>query len=160
MSFWNLSDNTEIKNTGTFESGGGDFEPIPAGTQLKACIDDAAWDDYEGDQFINITWTVLDGEFENRKVFQKIRVRENDSKKRDKALRMLAAIDANAGGKLMASGQEPDDNALQMALINKPMVIKVDIWEMNDRKGNWVQKVAPLASWVDADDGLDEEVPF
>lgn len=160
MSFWNLSDNTAIENTGTFESGGGDFEPIPANTQLKACIDDAAWDDYEGDQFINITWTVLEGEFENRKVFQKVRVRENDPKKRDKAIRMLAAIDANAGGKLMASGQEPDDNALQMELVNKPMVIKVDVWEMGDRKGNWVQKVAPLASWVDADNGLDEEVPF
>lgn len=160
MSFWNLSNNEEIKaeEAGTYEIGGG--EPIPANTQLKACIDDAAWEDYEGDQFINITWTVLDGEHENRKVFQKVRVRNDDQKKRDKSLRMLAAIDANAGGKLMASDQEPDDNALQMNLVNKPMVIKVDVWEIDGKKGNWVQKVAPLASWVDADDGLDEEVPF
>ena len=157
MSFWNLSDNTQITNeekAGTFESGGGDFEPIPAGTQLKACIDDAAWDDYEGSYFINLTWSVLEGEFENRKVFQKVRVRDNDPKKRDKALRMLAAIDANAGGKLMESGAEPDDNALQSSLVNKPMIIKVGVWEMNDRKGNWVQKVAPISSTLDLDEGM------
>lgn len=160
MSFWNLSDNEAIKTeeAGTFELGGS--EPIPANTQLKACVDDVSWDDYELDFYINVTWSVLEGEYKNRKVFQKIRVNDDDPKKRDKALRMLAAIDANAGGKLMASGQEPDDNALQMALVNKPMVIKVGVWEMNGRKGNWVQKVAPLSSWVDADDGLDEEVPF
>jgi hypothetical protein len=163
MSFWNLSDNTSIteeEKAGTFESGGGDFEPIPAGTQLKACIDDAAWEDYEGDFYINVTWSALEGEFKNRKVFQKIRVRDNDHKKRDKALRMLAAIDANAGGKLMASGQEPDDNALQSSLVNKPMAIKVDVWEMNDRKGNWVQKVAPLASLVESSDDFQDDVPF
>ena len=157
MSFWNLSDNTQITNeekAGTFESGGGDFEPIPAGTQLKACIDDAAWDDYEGSYFINLTWSVLEGEFENRKVFQKVRVRDNDPKKRDKALRMLAAIDANAGGKLMESGAEPDDNALQSSLVNKPMIIKVGVREMNDRKGNWVQKVAPISSTLDLDEGM------
>jgi len=157
MSFWNLSDNTQITNeekAGTFDSSGGDFELIPAGTQLKACIDDAAWEDYESDFFINLTWSVLEGEFENRKVFQKVRVRDNDPKKRDKALRMLAAIDANAGGKLIASGAEPDDNALQAALVNKPMIIKVDIWEYNDRKGNWVQKVAPIASTLDLDKGM------
>ena len=157
MSFWNLSDNTAITNeekAGTFESGGGDFEPIPAGTQLKACIDDASWDDCEGDYFINLTWSVLEGEFENRKVFQKVRVRDDDPKKRDKALRMLAAIDANAGGKLMESGAEPDDNALQSSLVNKPMIIKVGVWEMNDRKGNWVQKVAPIASTLDLDEGM------
>ena len=159
MSFWNLCDNTAITNeekSGTYESGGGDFEPIPAGTQLKACIDDAAWDDYEGEIFINLTWSVLEGEHTNRKVFQKIRVRDGDPKKRDKALRMLAAIDANCGGKLMESGAEPDDNALQSSLVNKPMLIKVDVWEMKDFKGNWVQKVAPITSTLD----LDEEVPF
>ena len=156
MSFWNLSDNTQIteeEKAGTFESGGG-FEPIPAGTQLKACIDDAAWDDYEGDFYINVTWSVLEGEFTNRKVFQKIRVRDDDPKKRDKALRMLAAIDANAGGKLMESGAEPDDNALQIALVNKPMIIKVGVWEMDDRKGNWIQKVAPITSTLDLDEGM------
>lgn len=160
MSFWNLSDNETIntEDAGTFELGGS--EPIPANTQLKACIDDLAWEDYEGDFYINVTWSVLDGEYTNRKVFQKIRVRDDDPKKRDKALRMLAAIDANAGGKLMASGQEPDDNALQMALVNKPMAIKVGVWEMNDRKGNWVQKVAPLASLVESSDVFEDDVPF
>ena len=58
---------------------------------------------------------------------------------------MLAAIDANCGGKLMASGEEPTDTSLAKALLNKPMHIKVMVWEMDDRKGNWVSAVAPKA---------------
>lgn len=156
MSFWNLSNNETIapESAGTFEVGGG--EPIPANTQLKVCIDDAAWDEYEGDSFIKITWSVLDGDHENRKVFQKVRVNEADVKKRDKAIRMLAAIDANAGGRLMKLGAEPSDNDLQACLVNKPMVIKVGVWEQSGSKGNWVQKVAPITSELDDS----EDVPF
>ena len=29
MSFWQLSDGTQAENTTTFESGGGNFDPIP-----------------------------------------------------------------------------------------------------------------------------------
>jgi DNA primase len=56
---------------------------------------------------------------------------------------MFAAIDQNAtGGKLVASGVRPDDAAL-FALLNKPMLIKVMVWEFNDRSGNWISKVSP-----------------
>lgn len=159
MSFWNLSDNSTVnpQDAGTFEIGGG--EPIPANTQLKACIDEAAWDEYEGEELIKLTWSVLEGEHDNRKVYQKIRVRDLDSKKRDKAIKMLMAIDANAGGRLMKSGAEPDDNALQVCLLNKPMVIKVAIWKSDSGTGNWVQKVAPIHSFEESD-SLDQEMPF
>ena len=145
--FWELPDGEQLDNTGSFEIGGGDFEPIPKNTQLKACIVEAKWDDHEGDYYISLTWEVLDGEYKNRKVFQKIRCEDAEPKKRAKAIKMLAGIDTNAGCKLRALGKKPTDAALVSCLCGKPMLITVQVWEMQDRgmKGNWVSRVAPLS---------------
>ena len=132
----------DIQTTGEFTMGGGDIEPIPSNTQLKACIDEIGWKTYQDDTYIEARWVVLDGEYKNRKIFQKIRVSDEDDKKRTKALAMLAAIDANCGGKLMEAGETPTDDTLAINLMNKPMAIKVFVWEMNDRKGNWIQSVS------------------
>lgn len=153
MSFFTLSDNTTPENTGAFESGGGDFEPIPKGTEVLAAVDEAKWDNSErlGD-FISLRWSVLaPKEYLNRKVFQKVQVMNSDASKADKAKRMLMAIDANAGGKLMASGQAPTAQSLAIALVNKPMMLKLEIWEMKkdngeEMSGNWVSAVSPRNS--------------
>lgn len=153
MSFWNLSDNSEnlTQNTGTFSAGGGDMEPIPAGTQVKAACEEAKWDSYEGDEYINLKWTVLaPDDFKNRKIFQKVRVMDRDSKKADKAKRMLAAIAANAGGGLLKVEGRPSDQDLQSNLAMKPMALTLEVWKIEKSDGtgtatgNWVQQVAPL----------------
>lgn len=139
MSFFTLSDGTSAANGKTdFELGG---EPIPDNTKLLAIIDEAKWADFEGNWHVSLRWTVLQpAEYKNRKVFQKLHV--NDQAKADKAKRMLAAIDANCGGKLAAANAEPTDQALTAALTNKPMVICVKVWDMNGNKGNWVCAVS------------------
>jgi hypothetical protein len=142
MSFWSVS-NGEISSTGEFEIGG-ELEPIPDGTNLKACIDEIGWESWEENTYIKARWTVLDGEYKGRKIYQKIRAQDSDQSKRDKAIRMLAAIDANCGGRLMQSGQMPDDGMMQGALCNIPMVIKVAVWEINEKSGNWVSMVSRL----------------
>ena len=144
MSFFTTSDNKQIESNTTFEAGGGNFDPIPSNTQLKSMIDEAKWDEYEGESYISLRWTVLDGEFANRKIYQKVKVNEADPKKKDRALAMLAAIDANAGGALMKAGVEPDDMSLSINLMNKPMAIVVDTWEISGKSGNWVKAVSPL----------------
>ena len=153
MSFWTTSDNSENlqQNNGTFDAGGGDMEPIPADTQVKAACEEAKWDSYEGDEYINLKWTVLaPAEFKNRKIFQKVRVMDGDSKKADKAKRMLAAIAANAGGGLLKIEGKPTDMDLQKNLAMKPMALTLQVWEIKDdngnaeKSGNWVQQVAPL----------------
>ena len=144
MSFWNLSDNTEIEKSGEFESGGGEFEPLPNNTDCLAAVDEAKWDSYEGEEYISLRWVILKpADYKGRKIFQKIKVNESDSKKADKAKRMLAAIDTNAGGKLMAISEAPTDMSLMQSLSNKPMVIKLMIWEIDGKRGNWVSKVSP-----------------
>lgn len=153
MSFFNLSDNEDATQTGaTFEIGGGVIAPISNNTNLLAVIDEAKWDfTPQNEQFISLRWAVLSPqEFANRKVFHKVKVLSANPKQADKAKRMLAAIDANAGGKLAAAGSQPTDQSLQV-LLNKPMVIKVQVWEMENgegvnKKGNWVCAVSPKSA--------------
>lgn len=157
MSFWSTSDNKAIEKSTAYESAGGnDFEPMPKGTQVLAAPDEAKWDnsDFYGD-FISIRWTVLKPvEFQNRKIFQKLKVNDEASKVSDKAKRMLAVIDTNAGGKLFASDEAPTDETLQAALVNKAMVLSLDVYEITKDSdtgaelaepivGNWVRAVAP-----------------
>lgn len=160
MSFWNLSDGNEVEATEEFDA---QYTPvIPDNTNCLACIDSAEWkNNNEGEQYINITWSVVEGEHQGFKVFQKVRVNIADSKKRDKAIRMLSAIDMNAGGHLRKLGQEPEDLDLAMHLANKVMLIKVMIWEMDDGKqGNWVSAVASGAERKEHKELAEEDLDF
>lgn len=192
MSFWDLTDGgnaAEEKQTEYEIPGGGNMDPIPDGSSVLAMIDEAKWDNKEGNEFVSLRWTVLGpDEYKNRKVFQKLWVTDDDpnvkdadkaAKKRDKARRMLAAIDANAGGKLTAKEGVPTDETLTACLTNKPMIIRVAVWEMPDREnpsekisGNWVQACAPKSKGVDVKEpapkkaapasagDMDGEIPF
>lgn len=168
-SFWNI----DAPKDGNFETGGGDMTPIPKNTSVLAAPDEAKWDEYDGDRFISIRWAVMaPAEYKNRKIFQKIRVEDSDPKKQEKAKRMLAAIDANAGGKLMAAGEEPTDKSLTVALCNKPMVLKLQVWEIDkeqdgtpipkeDRKsGNWISAVSPRQGSPKKEEPVKEPEPL
>lgn len=160
--FWQLSDGDDAamsKSTEYEIPGGGNLEPIPDGSSVLAMIDEAKWDQKDGARYISLRWTVIQPEaFRNRKIFQKLWVMDDDpgakdaakaGKKRDKARRMLAAIDANAGGRLTSVTGAPTDETLAQHLTNKPMVIKCLVWEVDDRetgekiRGNWVAAIAP-----------------
>lgn len=176
MSFFNFNEPVN----GNFASGSA--EPLPDNTDVLAAPDEGKWDEYDGDKYISLRWSVIaPKEYKGRKIFQKIRVMDNDSKKAEKARRMLAAIDANAGGKLMKANEEPTDKSLTMSLVNKPMVLKIRVWtitaeQSNDgqeRKGNWIAAVSPRKSSEpvelvavpeekaeSADDDFEPDVPF
>jgi len=167
MSIWKTSDNKAIVSSTTFESGGGSIAPIPEGTSVLAAPVEVRWKSYEEEDYISIQWQVLaPAEYKNRRVFQKVKVNEPDSAKADRAKKMLTAIDANAGGHLIAAGKEPDDSAMTQYLVGKPMVLKLGLWEINDKTGNWVQAVspkagtAPPATAAPAAPIVDDDVPF
>ena len=156
--FWGLStgEETSTKTDGSFDAGGGNLQPIPNETSVLAAIDEAKWDkDTNGNRFISLRWSVLQPEeYDNRKVFQKLWVLDDEPKakdpvkKRDKAKLMLGAIDMNAGGKLLAKPVMPTDEAMTLHLTNKPMIIKVMVWSMKDSmtgeiaRGNWIGAVS------------------
>lgn len=151
MSFFYLSDeNEKLNTTGTMEMGRGEIEPIPAKTQVLAAIDEVKWDNYNDEEYISARWVVLQpAEYKNRRIFQKIKLNEKDAKKRDKAMKMFAAIDHNAKGGIVAKGQRPTDTVLQAKLMNKPMVLMLQVWVIEDqntgetKKGNWISAVSP-----------------
>ena len=127
---------------------------IPDGTVAPALIEECKWESYT-DQvtgieatFIKATWSIVDGEYQNRKVFQKIKVMDEKQSTKERALQMLAAIDANAGGKVMAAGCMPDDMLLSMSLCNVPMNITISVWEMNGKSGNYITAVGRLQAPV------------
>lgn len=154
MSFWNTStgEDTAAAPEKEYSIGGGNFDNIPDNSDVLAAISAAEWaTDKDSDgEFISIEWTVMKPEeFANRKVWQKLWVKDPDPKakkpeqKRDKALRMLATIDANAGGRLARKGTQPTDDELALALTGKPMMVKVMEWEMAGNTGNWIAAVSP-----------------
>ena len=152
MGFWSNEDGSEIEQTdGTFDAGGGNLDPIPDGSSVLAMPDEAKWaDDQDGNEHISLRWTVArPEEFANRKIWQKLWVSDDKprskdaAKDREKAKRMLMAIDKNAGGKLMRKAGRPSDEDLALALISKPMVVRLGVWDMNDKRGNWIQAISP-----------------
>lgn len=156
--FWQLSDGTDLNDSsGEYEISGGDLQPIADGTTCLAFIEEAKWDqDREGNIFLSLRWGVQNPtEYKNRKVFQKLWIKDHDprakepAKKKDKAIRMFAAIDKNAGGHLVSANQEPTGEDLARHLNLKLMMIKVKVWEIQNEdtgeksKGNWVAAVMP-----------------
>jgi len=186
MSFWDIGGEDLTKNAGNYEQEGGSMTPIPDGTQVLALIDEAKWDAFqEGDDYISLRWQVMaPAEFKNRKIFQKLWVlgnnpNQSDAEKRTaqgvKAKKMLAAIDHNAGAKLLASGEAPTDDSMARCITNKPMVLKLKVWEMEiqgeKKTGNWIaavsprnadaKKAAPAAAPAPADEEEgDDDLPF
>jgi hypothetical protein len=159
MSFWDLSDGQTAADTPKeYEIPGGSMEPIPNNSDVLAIVDQAKWAEKDGANYIELRWAVMAPEaVKGRKVFQKLWVTDLDPNakdeakgkaKRDKARRMLASIDANAGGNLTRTGDAPTDETLTMHLCNVPMVIKVMVWSMQysdgtEMAGNWVSAVSP-----------------
>lgn len=161
-SWWETSEGEDLTENVSkeYDAGGGDFEIIPAKTKALAYPATAAWaKDRDGNRYINIQWRIAKPEeYANRVVFQKLWCDDDDprakdpAKKRDKAKKMLAAIDANAGGKLAKAGREPDDDDLALALTNKQMGVLINVWEMDGKEGNWIAAIYPKA-------GLEVTVP-
>ena len=160
--FWGLSTGEDATNdvSTSYEVASGSFDAFPEGTKLLAMVTDAEWrtNDQTGLENLSLTWTVVKPEeVANRKVFQSLWLTDlqpeakDPEKKRDKARRMFAAIDANAGGKLAKKGGKPDADAVMFALANKPMVIRLGVWSFtgsqgDKMEGNWVQAISPKAS--------------
>jgi len=169
MSFWDLSDNTsavdDVKKE--YEVPGGNMDPIPNNSDCLAEITAAKWatkgEGSDQVRYVELRWDVEKPDaYAKRVVFHKLWVDDLDPSansedkaktKRDKARRMLATIDANAGGKLAKSNDAPTDDGLALALVGTKAVIKVMVWEMadsrdpgNTMRGNWISAVKDKTS--------------
>lgn len=161
MGFFSLQDGKDARtnNSGAFAlEGGGDFEPIPAKTKVKAVIEDIAWDenpsDFDNDPgvaFIKVRWSVLSpSEYKNRKIFPKLWVssvgqpsNKDPHGKRSRDIAMLAAINANCPGQPLSKLEHaPNDEDLRK-LNGTICLLDLDVWESDKsgKKGNWVRGI-------------------
>lgn len=174
--FWD--DGKEVigkQDTIEIEGGRSNDLPIPEGTQVKIGIKEAKWATDERDgTYISLQHQVVAPLcYKGRIVFQKLHVNptqgtnnikltdEERAKKRSKALKMLAVIDTNAGGKLLSSSEKPTDLKLQACLSGKTMMMQLGVYvfdtkdgvkianEVDYMRGNWVRKVAPKDKFVE-----------
>lgn len=156
MSYFNFGEEAQ---TGTFESGNSGFAPIPKDTIVKAIAEQAKWSQFGDDpEYVDIAWVIQGGDYDKRRVFQKIKTQQSDPDKAKKAMMMLGAINANAKGNLDKIHQRPTDQELASALCFKPMMLKLGVWsidkdEFNNeipvdqrKTGNWVSMVSPVNS--------------
>jgi hypothetical protein len=170
MSFWDLSDGqTAVDTPKDYEAAGGGsdgFEPIPEKSSVLAIIDQAKWTENDGAKYIELRWTIMGpDEFKNRKVFHKVWVTDLEPRtlkdkgeakaigKRDNARRMLAGIDAIAGGNLTRTGVDPTEETMMMHIANRPMVITLEVATFTRQNGepgavNWVRRVQTADSTV------------
>jgi len=154
MGFFTISTGQVANQDGStsFEMGGG--EPMPDNTTVVAAVSKIGWkqpsDFYDFDS-IKAEWDVLEPkEYAGRKVYQTLKVCDGKDSVSDKAKTMLAVMDTICGGKIMAkvaaTGQAPDDNILAQALINRPMMLTLGLFDTKEagKSGiNWIKKVAP-----------------
>jgi hypothetical protein len=157
-----LSDGSVDEVSGKFEMGGGVVPPIPEKTVVLAMCDAANFYQHENNPIvISLKWTVIAGEYKGRIVFQKLNINDSDTQKADRSKRMLMAIDSNCGGKLMKLESEITDADLALSLPKNKMHLKLGVWDMNGKKGNWVSAVAPaVASAAATAVKYNDDVPF
>lgn len=137
MGFW---DSVTAEN---LEDGYGQDKPIPSGTKLRAAIVEAKWDTFEDNpKYVQLTYEVLEGEFQGKKLWQKIKVYDTDAKKASRQRTMLAAIDKITKSGLLETEGEPTDSDLYQ-LINKVLQVEVAVWNSDGNTGNWIKAVAP-----------------
>lgn len=141
----------ELGNSGANGEYSHSVEPIPDGTKVLAYVEDAYMDQgpYDEHELVKLQWRVVKpAEYEGRVVPHKVKIHDPNNANRLRQLKMLQAIDANCGGTI-ARGNVVNDEALT-SLQNKPMVLKLGLWEMDGRTGNWVMAVAPKPAGVAA----------
>lgn len=141
MSFWN-SELGEISGTAehAFKTA---YALIPRGTMHLARIDEFSKQQFASDVYYSITWTITSGEYMNRKVFQKVRVFDENPQRRHRALNMMKFIYMLFGIK-PESNQEPGQHELNK-FVSKHAVIMVDQWQLEvngeKKEGNFVSAI-------------------
>lgn len=152
MSFWNTSDGSNAaQNAEAVYVAPSGSDPLPDDAQVVFAIEDVSVKTFDdGGKSIGFMCRAnAPQEYANRVFFVNLKPWDHDTSKRDKALRMLAAIDKNCGGRLAASGQEPTTESLQQALLNRPMIGKLGMYDFEGDQGkritgNYFKGVAPV----------------
>jgi hypothetical protein len=115
------------------------FPTIPDGTTAPGMIKSAEMKEFDGNQFFQVTYKLMDGEFKGREVRQKLKCFDFDDKRRDRAKNMLMRLFKLSNLKL-AHKNIPTDKDL-LPLQGKILGIKIQEWFDDNKEGNYVSEV-------------------
>jgi len=139
MGFWHseLGEVTGNKDEAFAKS----FNIIPNNTMALCKIDSFVNANYQGIDYLNIEWSILEGDFKGQKVNQKIKVFDNDLKIRHRALNMLKLI-----YKLFNISPKHDNNPTDQDLyqfVGKKAGLQIRETEETEKykASNWVSEV-------------------
>ena len=136
-SFWSTSSGE--KATGEVQES--NFDPLPKGWYLSM-LESVEVDEYEGQKKVKIKARVIgEGDGKNRVLFLGLKCFPGEKIKeetRDRAIQILVKMYNICKAKL--PNGEPDDASLSQ-LVDKPMNLMLDKWEINDKSGNWLMNV-------------------
>jgi hypothetical protein len=139
-SFWTVS----TGGAATGEVAENNFDPLPKG-DYPAMLEEATVKEWEGVQSINLKARVIDGPGKNRVLFLGLKCWDADSKKRDRAINLLVKLFQITKAQMPAG--EPDDAALSK-ITNKPISLKLDVWEIDGKSGNWLVNASEVGAVV------------
>lgn len=117
------------------------FTVIPDGTMAVAKIHRMYNVENNGQKLIEIDWEITDGEFKGRHVFHKLKVYDEDNKRRHKALNMLMLIYKLF--KLSPQNNDAPTDEFMRVFSGKHAGIKIQEWESDGKSGNWISEVHP-----------------
>lgn len=146
------------------------MEPMPEGTRVLATIEEIGLDSFQGSdhEHINIKRIVDEPpEYKGRKFFQAIYINGSDpsgqyydeskqKNNKDDALRMLFAIDKNAGGKMYAGKLDATDDNLKKCLIAAQMQCVLGVTKNNKQV---VRGVSPKENYQPPETKQQESKP-
>ena len=117
---------------------------IPDGTQTTAKIQKFTIEPGQGKPFINIQWKLVEGDFHNRVVFQKLHCWDDKPQKADRSKNMLLLI-MKLCNHQPVTGSEPTDKDFA-PMLGKTCGIKIAEWSMIKPdgtlgQGNFVSEV-------------------
>lgn len=137
MSFWGNS-------TGQREEIVEEIKPIPAKTIVKCMFEEVVYaegsSEYGTNEHIKGTLVVIDGPYKNRKIFSKLHI--NDAKEEKAQVHIDALMRLFLLTKTPVPKAQPTGGEL-MKLTMKPLSVRVELWDMNGKKGNWVSAYYP-----------------
>ena len=133
---------------------------VPGGTKAVAVIEEVKWDEYEGNRKVKVRWKLASGGFAKRVIFQNIEIfakdrktGERDEKKAFRAANVLRRMFMLTGAPIPDS--EPTDADFAQ-MVGKMAGISIEIWEMDNKSGNWISEIQPSKGFETVDG---EEMP-
>ncbi len=140
MTFWKSQSGTKID--GSAENAHvGTFKVIPDNTTAAVTIKDIALKNYEGDEFYQAIYKIVDGDFKGSEVRHNIKCFVADKKKRDREVNMLMRLYKICEKEI--PNHQPEGNDL-LQLKGCLLGVKIQEWFMDGKEGNWISEIHAL----------------